>query len=350
MSNILRSQHVSPIQARCLKRGMWSKVRPACHSFACALSAVVLVTTLLGSADPVHAQSGAETKTLKSVTDGWPLQVTYFPAPSKDSKSGAGSPEAGVAVLLHGEGGDRQVWEQKLGDMQNSLVDALQKLGLAVLTVDMRKHGKSNVDAFGKTESIIRNDDYQHMWQGDLEAIKQFLMDEHMAKKLNVNKLAIIAAGEMAPIAARFAVFDWSKPPYDDAPANSPGQRTPRGQDVRALVLLSPSMTAGSINIMSSMRQLRDPRAAIAMLVLVGKEDPPHARTARTIERAVRPSDPEGENQRSYFVEFPNVKFSGADLLGKTNIPTDVLIGNFLDKHLVKLDSPWQDRRSRLDR
>ena len=251
---------------------------------------------------------------------------------------------------MHGGGGDRQVWEQKLGDMQNSMVDALQKLGLAVVTVDMRKHGKSNVDAAGKTETVMRNDDYQHMWQGDLEAVKQFLMEEHQAKKLNVNKLAIVAAGEMAPIAARFAVFDWSKIPYDDAPANSPSDRTPRGQDVRALVLLSPSMTAGSINIMSSMRQLRDPRAAIAMLVLVGKEDTEHARTARTIERATKSSDREGEEQRMYFVEFPDVKFSGTDLLGKSNIPTDVLIGNFLDKHLVKLEGSWQDRRSRLER
>ena len=41
---------------------------------------------------------------------------------------------------------------------------------------------------------------------------------------------------------------------------------------------------------------------------------------------------------------------SGTDLLGKSNIQAEVLIGNFLEKHIVKLDSPWQDRRSRLDR
>src|SRR5690606_1715727 len=106
------------------------------------------------------------------------------------------------------------------------------KLGLAVVTVDMRKHGESKTSPAGRTETVMRHEDYQHMWQGDLEAVKQFLMEEHKQRKLNVNKLAIIAAGEMAPIAARFTVFDWSKPPYDDAPI--PRERTPRGQDVRA--------------------------------------------------------------------------------------------------------------------
>ncbi|MGE0374610.1 MAG: hypothetical protein AB7I48_12580 [Planctomycetaceae bacterium] len=293
------------------------------------------------------AQGMSETRTVQSLTDGWPIHITYFPAQTKDSKSG--SPDAGVVILLHGKAGDRLVWEQKHGNAKESLASGIQQvLGLAVVSVDMRKHGESIQDGAGKTDAVLRNEDYQAMWQGDLEAVKQFLMQEHQDKKLNINKLAIVAADEMAPIAARFAVADWNKRPYDDAPATSPQDRTPRGQDVRALVLLSPSNTAGNINILGSVRQLREPRAGIAMLVLVGQEDSANSSTARNIERAMKAADRDGT--RTYFQTFPEVKFSGTDLLGKPNIEAEILIINFLEKHIVKLDSSWRDRRSRLDR
>lgn len=311
------------------------------------LPAAVLAALFLALPAIALAQGTSETRVLESLVDRWPLHITYFPAQTKDSK--IGSPDAGVVILLHGKGGDRLVWEQKHGNAKESLASAIQQvLGLAVVTVDMRKHGQSTQDATGKTDAVLRKEDYQAMWQGDLEAVKQFLMEEHQNKKLNINKLAIVAADEMAPIAARFAVYDWSKRPYDDAPVTSPQERTPRGQDVRALVLLSPSNTAGNINIMGSIRQLRDPQAGIAMLVLVGQQDTENSSTARNIERSVKAVDRDGE--RSYFKTFQDVKFSGADLLGKPNIEAEILIMNFLDKHLVKLNSPWRDRRSRLDR
>ncbi len=308
---------------------------------------MLLVSVVLGSASTAFADARSETRTLRAVTDGWPIHITYFPAKTEENASGA--PDAGVVILLHGKDGDRLVWEQKYGTATDSLAGFLQqKLGLAVVSVDLRKHGESLNSAAPEADSRFQNTDYQQMWQGDLEAVKQFLLQEHQAKKLNINKLAIVAADEMAPVAARFAVADWNKPPYDDAPATSRDERTPRGQDVRALVFLSPSNTAGNINIMSSIKQLRDPRAGIAMLVLVGQKDTAHSSTVRTIERVMKAADRDGE--RSYFQKFPKVKFSGTDLLGKSNINAENEIVKFLDKHIVKLDSPWRDRRSRLDR
>ncbi|MBX3437466.1 MAG: hypothetical protein KF861_08255 [Planctomycetaceae bacterium] len=308
---------------------------------------IVAVALVFGATTLGLAEGVSETKVLNSTTDGWPIHITYFPAQTKESKSG--SPDAGVVILLHGKGGDRRVWEQKHGNAKDSIAGILQQvLGMAVVSVDLRKHGESTQDAAGKTETVLRNEDYQHMWQGDLEAVKQFLLQEHQAQRLNINKLAIVAADEMAPIAARFAVADWTKLPYDDAPANTPNQRTPRGQDVRALVFLSPSNTAGNVNIMGPIRELRSPQAGIAMLALVGQKDLSSSSTVKNIERAVKSSDREG--QRTYFPSFPEVKFSGTDLLGKADIQAEVLIGNFLDKHIVKLDSPWRDRRSRLER
>ncbi len=311
------------------------------------LPLVLLTGVVLGPAWPVFADGKSETRTLRAATDGWPIHITYFPAKTDEKESEA--PDAGVVILLHGKGGDRLVWERKYGTAPHSLAGFLQqKLGLAVVSVDLRKHGESKKDGAGEADTLIHNTDYQQMWQGDLEAVKQFLMQEHQAKKLNINKLAIVAADDMAPIAARFAVADWNKPPYDDAPATSLDERTPRGQDVRALVFLSPSNTAGNINLMASIKQLRDPRAGIAMLVLVGQKDTVHSGTARTIERVMKAADREGA--RSEFKTFPNVKFSGTDLLGKSSINAENEIVKFLDKHIVKLNSPWRDRRSRLNR
>jgi hypothetical protein len=115
------------------------------------------------------------------------------------------------------------------------------------VTVDLRKHGESKTA--DEQDSTLRPNDYAAM-RGDLQAVKNFLLAEHQEKKLNISKLGIIAADDMCPVAATFTQDDWLIPPYDDAPVTDPAARTPRGQDVRALVLLSPSQTAGSMNIL----------------------------------------------------------------------------------------------------
>src|SRR5690606_10555327 len=117
-------------------------------------------------------------------------------------------------ILLHGKGGDRLVWEQKgAGATGKSFAAVLQDQGYAVVSVDLRKHGESKRE----DDKELRPDDYRAM-VGDLEAVKKFLLAEHQEKKLNINKLGIIAADDMAPVAVTFAQIDWQKKPYDDAP------------------------------------------------------------------------------------------------------------------------------------
>jgi pimeloyl-ACP methyl ester carboxylesterase len=308
--------------------------------------AVVLVSGAAG-----EAAADGQTIKLRAASDSWPIAITYFPVKSSDAVSGkgtkaaTGSPDAGVVVLLHGKGGDRLVWERKHADAKKSLVEILQDLGLAVVTVDMRKHGESVIAGTAPADATLRNEDYQLMWRIDLEAVKEFLYEEHQDRHLNMSKLAIVAAGEMAPIAAQFAVFDWSKPPHDDAPATSPRARTPRGQDVRALVFLSPSNTAGNINIMGPMKALRP--TGVATLVMAGQVDGSASTTTKHLERLLKAADRDGTRTAVHI--FPEVKFHGTDLLGHSSIRADELIGQFLGKHLVALDIPWRDRRSRLE-
>lgn len=314
----------------------------------CFLSALLLLT---GGKCQLLADGPSEQKTLRSVTDSFPIHITYFPAFAKDSnqsnRNELGSPDAGVVILLHGKGGDQLVWDQKQGQAKFSFVDGLRnELGFAVVTVDLRKHGESKSPEGAQDDAVLRPQDYDNMWRGDLEAVKQFLMEEHQNKKLNIHKLGIVAADDMAPIAAQFAVFDWSKPPYDDAPATQPQARTRRGQDVRALVFLSPSANAGRNRLTAAVKQLRDPRAEIAMLVIVGEDDELDRGVARNVYQVVSAMD--RDHERTYLQSYEQEKSRGTDLMNNTN--TLEVMAQFLDKHVQQLDSPWEDRRSRLQR
>ncbi|MCA9077811.1 MAG: hypothetical protein KDA93_22480 [Planctomycetaceae bacterium] len=315
------------------------------------LSVVALLLVIAGGSSELSADGPNSNVVLNSVTDGFRIHMTYFPAYAKEgnqsNKNALGSPDAGVVILLHGKGGDRLVWDKKSGDSQLSFIDGLRnELGFAVVTVDLRKHGESKSPDGAQDDAILRVEDYDNMWRGDLEAVKQFLMDEHQDKKLNVNKLGIIAADDMAPVAAQFAVFDWSKPPFDDAPANQPQARTRRGQDVRALVLLSPSANAGRSRLMAAAKTLRDPKAGIAMLIIVGDGDELDRGVSKSVYQLVSAMD--REHERTYLQSYKQVKFRGTDLLN--NVDTLNVMAQFLNKHVQQLDSPWEDRRSRLER
>lgn len=307
----------------------------------CLLGACLFSAWLVTGAAAAFGQSGqVTTGTVSSQADGRAIHYTYFPAIA----TGEGTENAAVVILLHGKSSDRLVWEQKgAGKTGKSFAIVLQDQGYAVISVDLRKHGQSKAE--DEKDVILRPNDYKAML-GDLEAIKAFLHDEHQAKRLNINKTAIIAADDMAPVAVAYAHLDWQKRPHDDAPVTDPAARTPRGQDIRALVLLSPSQTAGAVNILGPMKALRDPAFAISLFVAYGTQDSEDRGTSKSLERIMLGS-PKNKD-RVYLKEY-EVKFRGTDLTAKS-ILVEVPILQFLDQHLKQLDSEWRDRRSRLER
>ena len=69
----------------------------------------------------------------------------------------------------------------------------------------------------------------------DIEACKRFLLRENNEGELNIELLTVVAAGEMgAVIGLNWVAMDWSWPIL-------PGRK--QGQDVKALVLLSPGQS-----------------------------------------------------------------------------------------------------------
>ncbi|MBM4076319.1 MAG: alpha/beta fold hydrolase, partial [Planctomycetes bacterium] len=127
----------------------------------------------------------SEDRTLQS-RDRADIKITYF-------KSTEGQ-NASVVVMLHGQGGNRQVWK--------GFAETLQKAGYAVVTVDLRGHGESSGGSGSSTSgkkggnehSTPKGKDYEAMIAGDMEAVKKFLFDEHQKKQLNMNKLGIVAS------------------------------------------------------------------------------------------------------------------------------------------------------------
>lgn len=307
-----------------------------------------------------------EDKLIQSPADGWPLKLTYY-------KSTEGK-EASVVVLMHMKGENRLMWTAPKG-----FAEQLQGKGFAVVAVDLRKHGQSKPGAENEDPKKASTDkskkssagldlkpaDYQLMVR-DMDAIKKFIFDEHQNGNLNMRKTAIVAPGMSAAIGVTFAAADWQKVPYNDAPTLA--TRTPRGQDVQAMVFLSPDTTLPGVPAHLVTPQFRSAGIPMASLILVGKTDPQDKDQAKQLfiqlggdpakttpkkpepKKAGQEKEPEKENKERLFYIEVNAKLRGTELLGK-RLGIEDAITSFLHDHVQMLKGPeyeWRNRQSRL--
>jgi alpha-beta hydrolase superfamily lysophospholipase len=317
-----------------------SRLRRSSRVIPTALAAALLVMAAPALAQPAqnpNAQPGnqsAAKSTEETVTtqDGWRLPITYYPANDQ---------EAPVAVLLHMRGDNRLVW----GDRRNRFAGYLNSNGFAVITVDLRKHGeaKDPTGAGAGEAGDLSSRDYQGMYY-DLEAVKEFIYEEHQDKKLNMAKTAIVAPGMTAPVALSFAAADWLKKPYNDAPTVAAG--TPRGQDVKAIVLLSPENDLPGVPVPRAIRVLREPFVRISFLIVYATSADGDERAAKDLHRQI--AGRKGELGETFLTPLETPK-RGTDLIGG-GLQIEKPIRDFLVDHTLKLDIPWRDRRSRLRR
>jgi alpha-beta hydrolase superfamily lysophospholipase len=237
---------------------------------------------------------------------------------------------------------NRQVWN-------NNFPQRLQNQGYAVVSVDLRKHGESKgPDTTKQAEKPgdLKKKDYQSMVVGDLVAVKRFLYQEHQKERLNMRKTAIIGPGMGGSIALSFALYDWMRKPFPDA--DTLQKSTPRGQDIRALVLLSPEYSTPGLGPVSrSIKTLRDPEKKVASLVLSGSRDKLDKGAAQKIS-AMLNNVPKSE-KRSYSKTY-NTARRGTDLF-IPSIDVEEQILAFLDLHLKQLGGRydvWRNRQSPL--
>lgn len=315
---------------------------------------ILLSSLLLSGGQTAWAQASAsskrppaENKSLMT-KDGAEIRITYFAT--------KGGKDAPVIVMLHGRAGNRLVWQP--------LAESFADQGYAVVTVDLRKHGESSGgpgsttggagNAGGKA-SALKAPEIQAMVAFDMEAVKRFLFDEHQRGALNMTKLGIVASDFSCGVALAFTELDWAKEPYDDAPLLA--QRTPRGQDVRALVLISPEAAVPGIAVSQLAAVARN--LGVPALVAYGSKDPAEKGASKKLyeqltgEKAGTATKKTDENAKPgldrVLLQPYDVKLRGTDLLGR-NLRLEAHIQTFMNEYLKKLTLEWRDRRSRIER
>jgi pimeloyl-ACP methyl ester carboxylesterase len=256
--------------------------------------------------------------------DGVVLKATFYP-----SNKGK---DAVPIILLHMWKGDRREY--------SALAAELQKLGHAVLIPDLRGHGESTQRQFGTTvdtldASRFTRNDFARMVQYDMETLKSFLMKKNNEGELNIEKLTIVGAEMGASVAMDWARLDWSWPLLA-------GKK--QGQDVKALVLLSPEFSFRGLDIKGAMSHPAV-RSQLATMILVGGRDSRAATEANRIYTMLQRFHPEpkGDEPRDLYFAKLDTELQGTKMLGQ-RLNVEPWIVNFLQIHLVNENYPWRDR------
>ena len=290
-----------------------------------AWSAALLLACVVSWPNPCQGAQQKKPPSREDVTlrtkDGVNLRCAYYP--------GTQGRNTVPVILLH-------TWKRQ-GAEFNRLVKFLRDNGhhWAMIVPDLRGHGKSTTRTMhvgGRPEEIILDrmgpNDIRDMFRYDLEAIKKFLMQKHNAGELNIELLCVIGAEMGATVAVNWAALDWNWPQL-------PTYK--QGQDVRALVLLSPPRTFKGVRTQQALNH-RSVRSLLSVMIIHGQRD---ATEARKIHNSLhRWHDPEQKDLELVSVDSAN---QGARLLDKT---VALQIAQFIQRELVDLKDryPWRER------
>ena len=319
---------------------MKSLVRRPYWILALALSAVAAAPVAAQSAKPKAPEPIEVTLPTK---DGVQLRATYY-------ASSAGR-QAVPVVMLHDFNETRAVFDPLARALQNPPIPqnpaAPQIASRAVLTVDLRGHGGSKTAqaANGATQELESNrfqqQDFRAMVDLDMEAVRTFLVQENDAGKLNLNSLGLVGSGMGANVAVIWAAKDWSTPPL-------PVRK--QGQDVKALVLLSPRWNFNGL-------MLRDPlkfppiQRQLSVLIAYGAEDKAVAKDCRNMISIFSKHHPEPPADRvqqlkDFFVYAPETRLQGTKLLTSDAFGIGQEIFKFLEARLGSKPFPYSARKN----
>jgi alpha-beta hydrolase superfamily lysophospholipase len=227
------------------------------------LAAVVATATVTAQRPKSAKKPKLKTITLKT-KDGVNLRAFYFP--SEEGK------EAVTVMLVH-------EWKGQ-GSPYGKLVAALHQAGFAVIVPDYRGHGGSKEyktpggsGDFDITRMSKR--DVENIIKLDLEKAKAFLKEENDKGALNLNALVVIGVREGCVMAGRWAQRDWKFPSVG---------RMKQGQDVKALIYISPEKQLKGIGIDDT---LTDPNLVRLPMMVIAGGTSPDASEARRIAKRV---------------------------------------------------------------
>jgi pimeloyl-ACP methyl ester carboxylesterase len=240
--------------------------------------------------------------------------------------------DAVPVMLLHSSKGNR-------ADLSDLALN-LQKAGHAVIVPDLRGHGESSHRGGGDRAVELRPADYQAMVEQDLETVKRFLRDRNNDGQLNIDKLCLVGVELGSVLAINFAARDWSWPVLAQGK---------QGQDVKALVLISPEWSFKGLRINEA---VADPAVsrALAVLIVVGKGPSKPMQEAKRLYSAFEkhhPLPPPGSNNKQMlWLRTPPTTLQGMALVKEKSMLVDQMIAKFIELRLVDLAIPWSERRN----
>jgi len=276
------------------------------HRLTLVLSVAASIAALssVNAAPPTAAGAAAATvaKLDLETSDGVALAAWYYAAP-RDEK-----PLATVILVHDLEGSHTSV---------ESLALTLQQAGCAVVVPDLRGHGASapRSGTSGREEkntaSMLKKSDLEMMAataggrvreqaaiQGDIETVRNFIQRKAEAGELDMDRLCVVGCGTGATLAALWTAADAAWPPLASGP---------QGQQVRALVLISPVWVTKGLSIAPALASDAFKKET-PIMVVAGADDRDAVRLADQMKR---------NRPREWFDQRAGQKFSAAKDLTK---------------------------------
>ncbi|MBA3482191.1 MAG: alpha/beta fold hydrolase [Pirellulales bacterium] len=274
--------------------------------------------------------------------DGVQLKITYYP-------SNAGQ-NAVPIVMLHDFSETRAVFDPLAKALQNprppESPTAPRVASRAVVTVDLRGHGGSKTALAPDGSALELNaarfelEDFQAMVAFDMEAVRSFLVEQNDAGMLNLNSLGVVGSGMGANVAVMWAARDWATPPL---------AARKQGQDVKALVLLSPRWNYRGLELRDAM-QFPPVQQELSVLLAYGRADRQITKDCENIRKIFARYHPEPpadlvQTQKDFFVYEPDTALQGTKLLNSREFGMGPRIASFFEARLGSREFPWIQRK-----
>ena len=272
---------------------------------------------------PLKSEPSIERVKNLETSDGVPLELAYYPPKGKS---------LATVLLVHDlDGSEKTLRRLALG---------LQESGCAVVVPDLRGHGGSKSDLLDldiSKKKLLSNQIRMipasgggrirrtARIKGDLETVRMWLEEKGAEDGPNLDQLCVIGSGLGGTLAAIWTAADWNWIP------NTQG---PQGQQVRALILISPVWSGPGISITNALNarttfnklEVKPLLERLPVMIIAGSNDRQSSQLFHRLKGA-RPTSwfMESENgmpQQSKKHDLPNQKKTG--ILKFQELPTSL--------------------------
>jgi len=320
----------------------------------CAAS-VVLLIALTGAAE--EPQAGDRVKSVPITTvDGVELVGTYF-----RGRAGRDTP---CVLMIHKLDSDssKSDWVRLAQEISDP-----QKLGFAVLTFDLRGHGKSKTvepqkfwtvpanksgikgtaTNYSKRTTIEAKEPQRRSLQmlvNDVRAARRFLEIKNDAGEVNTNSLFVIGAQEGAALGMLFTASEFARV-YKTGfvPLQSDGTRHVAGEDIAAGIWLSLPLQPNQLrfNAEGWLRTYPAIREKVPMCFVYGEKDTKSVADAKTVLNALTAQGRE-KHKLTNTIELKGTDLAGGALLGQQVLDVNVKILKYMQSVMeARRAIPW---------